>query len=197
MSVFFKNRDSQTPLEENLRDELKFPLIQNMTELYEHELENIAMGIPWKNVGKKDHTDQSVWLAYHKHLLGEVWKFAGTVRKSDLANEEFMKAYDVRVGLRNLQDDLRCWLGHSSFPPQKMMAIFHQRLLTIHPFRDGNGRWSRLLTNWICEKESFPIPSWGQKIADDEERRVSYIKAVKKSRTGDHRDLISFMFEDH
>lgn len=77
-----------------------------------------------------------------------------------------------------------------------MMAIFHERLLTIHPFKDGNGRWSRVLTEFICRKEKIEIPNWGIKIVNDEKRRTTYIAAVKKARHDlAYDDLIKIMWK--
>lgn len=194
MSLFFRNREGHTPLDENIIHELKPKHVQDMTELYELESENIAMGIAWSTSTHKDHTSQEVWLELHKQMLGDVWKFAGLIRKAELQNPDFLKPYDIRVALRELETDLKTWLEFKSYPPREMMAIFHERLLTIHPFRDGNGRWSRVLVQFICARENFSSPTWGKQIDDDEKRRQLYITAVKAARLGDYSALIHFMF---
>jgi len=40
--------------------------------------------------------------------------------------------------------------------PVELAAWFHNRLVQIHPFTDGNGRASRLAMNWILMKNRFP-----------------------------------------
>ncbi len=69
MSIFFKNRDGQTPLEESMKSGLIPSHISDMTELYEYEIENIALGIEWTKKTKKNHKDILVWLEVHKHML--------------------------------------------------------------------------------------------------------------------------------
>jgi len=194
MSLFFKNRDGHTPIDENIIDDLKPSHVQDMTELYELESENIALGIAWSNSTRKDHTSQEVWLELHKQMLCDVWRFAGQIRKTELQNPEFLKPFDIRVALRELETDLKTWLEFKSYPPREMMAIFHERLLTIHPFRDGNGRWSRVLVQFVSMREKFSTPTWGAQISDDEVRRQTYIKAIKAARKGDHQALIDFMY---
>lgn len=182
MSRFFHNRDGQTPLDEEMRFDLKLKHIQDMTELYEHEIENIAEGIAWTSSTRKNHLEYPTWLELHKQMLGKIWKFAGVIRTIELANADFHKPYNVRPSLLELEKDLKYWIENKTFPPKEMMAMLHEKLLTIHPFRDGNGRWSRVLTEFICDREEIEVPSWGASIDDDGERRKVYIEAVKKAR---------------
>jgi len=44
----------------------------------------------------------------------------------------------------------------SSFHPILKAAIFKACFIKIHPFRDGNGRLSRLLLNYMLVREGFP-----------------------------------------
>jgi len=198
MSYFFHNRDGQTPLEEEMRFDLKLKHIQDMTELYEHEFENIAMGIAWTDSTEKDHLDYSVWLELHKKMYDDVWKFAGQIKKKEHANPDFHMPYDVRPALLQLEKDLKFWLENKTYPDKELLAIFHEKLLTIHPFRDGNGRWSRVLTTFVARKENMEVPNWGVTIKDDKERRDIYIEAIKKARHQYiHDDLINLMFHQN
>jgi Fic-DOC domain mobile mystery protein B len=195
MSLFFKNREGQTPLEENLRKDLKIQHIQDMTELYEHEIENIAEGIAWIQMTNKDHMDYMVWLELHKRMLGNIWKFAGKIRTTELANTEFHMPYNIRPALLELEKDLKFWISNKTHPPKEMAAIFHEKLLAIHPFKDGNGRWSRVLTEFICHREAIGVPTWSREIIDDNIRRKRYISAIIKARNKfDYQDLIGMMF---
>ena len=62
MSLFFRTRTGQTPIDESILRELKLPHVQDMTELYEHEENNIALGYAWIQSTKKRHTDYAVWI---------------------------------------------------------------------------------------------------------------------------------------
>lgn len=196
MSLFFKTRLGQTPVDPSIIKELIPKHVQDMNELYELESENIALGIIWLQQTKGDHLDYLLWIESHKHLLKEIWKFAGKTRKIELANTDFHASFNVRPALRDLEADLKTWIEFETYPPKEMIAIFHQRLLTIHPFRDGNGRWSRVITEFICQRQEIDVPTWGSKtIPDDEARRTAYIEAVTLARHKQNYDkLIKLMW---
>ena len=54
-----------------------------------------------------------------------------------------------------LMADLAAWLITSPLTPQTAFEA-HQRLVTIHPFSDGNGRTARLLMNLLLLKAGYP-----------------------------------------
>ena len=41
--------------------------------------------------------------------------------------------------------------------PVELAAVVHLKLVSIHPFSDGNGRISRLLMNFVLNKHSYPM----------------------------------------
>jgi Fic-DOC domain mobile mystery protein B len=195
MSLFFQNRDGQTPIDASLIHELKLNHIQDMTELYEQERENIALAILWLDSSKANIYDNLFWLELHKRMYSNVWKFAGRIRTVELNNTDFNMPYDIRPSLKNLSDDLKTWVEFKTYNDKELASIFHERLLTIHPFRDGNGRWARVLTEFICRNLKITTPNWGGNIDNDEERRSLYITAVKEARhKGLYENLINIMF---
>jgi Fic family protein len=57
-----------------------------------------------------------------------------------------------------LMQELMEWYRESlpTMHPLILSAIFHHRFVNIHPFDDGNGRMSRLLSNLILMQAGFP-----------------------------------------
>jgi Fic family protein len=49
--------------------------------------------------------------------------------------------------MRHYLEDLQWWLCQSEDDPYHIMARLHLDFLRIHPFKDGNGRMSRVLLN--------------------------------------------------
>jgi Fic family protein len=60
----------------------------------------------------------------------------------------------------------------------------HQRLVSIHPFNDGNGRTSRLLMNYVQRRHGQPLT-----IVFSEDRQA-YFAALEQSRVAE--DLTVF-----
>lgn len=63
--------------------------------------------------------------------------------------------------------------------PVILAANMHERLVTIHPFIDGNGRTARLVMNLILLKNDYPITN----ISGENESRTEYYKALEKVQT--------------
>lgn len=61
--------------------------------------------------------------------------------------------------------------------PVVLSAEMHERLVTIHPFIDGNGRTSRLVMNLILLQHGYPLAI----IGGDYENRMAYYDALEKS----------------
>jgi Fic family protein/predicted transcriptional regulator len=63
--------------------------------------------------------------------------------------------------------------------PVVLAAEMHERLVTIHPFIDGNGRTSRLIMNLILLKHGYVIAN----IKGDATSRMAYYNALEKVQT--------------
>lgn len=76
--------------------------------------------------------------------------------------------------------------------PVILSAEMHERLVTIHPFIDGNGRTSRLLMNLILLQNGYPIAI----LKGDSESRLQYYKALETAQTENNKEpffeLIAF-----
>ncbi|QEP45007.1 Fic family protein [Ectothiorhodospiraceae bacterium BW-2] len=69
--------------------------------------------------------------------------------------------------------------------PVELASNLHEKLVTIHPFIDGNGRTARLVMNLILLKNGYPITV----IHSDRDQRLAYYNALETaqiSETGDN-----------
>ena len=69
------------------------------------------------------------------------------------------------------------------------MAIVHTELLLIHPFREGNGRLSRLLAMLMALQAGLPPLDFSE---FEGERKEEYFAAVRKGLDKDYRPMEKF-----
>lgn len=68
--------------------------------------------------------------------------------------------------------------------PIVLAAELHERLVTIHPFIDGNGRTSRLVMNLILLQNGYVIAN----IKGDYDTRMSYYNALETAQTKNNKE---------
>lgn len=73
--------------------------------------------------------------------------------------------------------------------PMVVAARFHGYFEYLHPFRDGNGRTGRLLSNWILLRAGHPL------LIIDMKDRADYIEALRQiRREGTDEFLVTLFF---
>lgn len=192
----FKDRDGQTPLPVDLRKGLKKKSVSNMGELDEFEEANIAKGLLWLDKCSDDPLDYQFWIKLHKKLFNDVWSWAGEIRDHELANPDFKMPYEIWPEFKQLIDDIKFWLKKDTYPFKEITARFHERIETIHPFANGNGRFGRILVEYFCRFHEEQLPTWGHsRRSNPEERRRKYIESLDTARhSRKYEDLICEMF---
>jgi len=89
-----------------------------------------------------------------------------------------------------LMEEFISWLVSVSENPVKIAVDAHYKLVSIHPFIDGNGRTARILMNLLLMQEGYP-PAVIRK-----EDRNAYIKSLEKGQTkGDLSDYNNLMVD--
>lgn len=120
----------------------------------------------------------NVLLYWHKRLF-EATKpdIAGKIRAHQVAisGSKFMPPSPVEVPV--LMREFFRWYDRSRAKthPVELAALAHLKLVTIHPFGDGNGRMGRLLMNFVLHKHRFPM------LNIPYQNRSSYYGALERS----------------
>lgn len=101
-----------------------------------------------------------VILAWHRQLLKDTREdIAGKVRKHQVAisGSKFLPPSPVEVDIE--LNEFFSWYNRSKDKehPVKLAALVHLKLVTIHPFTDGNGRISRLMMNFVLKRHNYPL----------------------------------------
>lgn len=76
------------------------------------------------------------------------------------------------------------FLEQSTLPPVLTVATFVFDFLSIHPFRDGNGRVSRLLTNLLLLQQGFKVSRYLSLERLVEQRRDDYYRVLAECSAG-------------
>lgn len=127
-------------------------------------------------------------LKLHSDMLGDVWDWAGAPRQIDL--NIGVAWHRVQADLQNLLDDLEYW--EKNWPEVLEQAVhLHHRAVHIHPFRNGNGRWARMLANIWLRLHDCPVVEWPEKtIGAVSVIRDEYLAAIKTADHGDMKPLL-------
>jgi len=160
--------------------------ISTQGELNEWEQLNVLQGDQWARKQRKDILTESFVRQLHKQMFGETWKWAGEFRKSDKnIGVDWLK---IGIELKKLLDDTRYQIEHGSFPADEIAVRFHHRLVSIHPFANGNGRHARLMADLLIERLGKPRFTWGcVNLVDASDTRQRYIAALQAA---DGRDIV-------
>jgi len=186
--------EGQTPLDPDELQGLKHSHVTTRGQLDELEQANLQQGMIWLGRQKKpDILDEPFIRRLHKRLLGEVWTWAGTYRLTE--KNIGIDPRQIPEQLRTLLDDVNFWIAHETFPPVEIALRFHHRLVRIHPFVNGNGRFARIVANALIAKTWGLSPiDWtgGYDLQALNPRRAQYIAALQAADRGDYSLLFSF-----
>ena len=107
--------------------------------------------------------------AIHKYLFDEIYFFAGKVRKENISkgNFRFAPVMYLEVALQNIEK-----MPQSTFDE---IIEKYVEMNVAHPFREGNGRSTRIWLDCILKKEIGMVIDWSQVDKED------YLLAMERS----------------
>lgn len=192
MSDIFEQPDeAATPLTEEEKRDLKLAYITNRRELNAAEQENIARGQEWALRRRRNLLTENGIKDLHRHMLGDVWRWAGRFRTSE--RNLGINHWEIPVALRVLLDDAKTWIEAKAYPPDEIAVRFHHRLTQIHPFPNGNGRHARLIADLLVMQLGGERFSWGRaNLRDAGDLRTRYIAALQAADGYDIAPLVEF-----
>lgn len=186
--------DGATPLTDEELSDLLPEHVTNRAQLDELEQTNIARADQWASKAAiKTVANETFLRRLHKEMFGNVWRWAGTFRRTE---KNIGVAPDqIAVRLRDLCNDVNAWIEHSSYSQDEIAARFHHRLVYIHPFVNGNGRHARMATDLLLEKNLGQARfTWGRtNLNKTGEARSGYLNALKAADHNDYGPLLEFV----
>ncbi len=187
--------DGQTPLDGDEKEGLLITTITTRGELDEFEQLGVEKAIEWtikRKLGLQQILTEDFLKELHKRMFEDIWKWAGQFRTSN-KNLGVDKNH-IRTEVKKLFDDCRYWIDHKVFAEDDIAVRFSHRIVTIHPFSNGNGRHSRLIAD-ILVSHGFGLPpfSWGSiNLTAQGAERSAYLKALREADDNGYQSLINF-----
>jgi len=182
-----------TPLDPDEAAGLLPTNIATLDELNAFDEANIADAERWAMARKRPAClTESFIRGLHKRMFGQVWRWAGRYRRSDKNLGAPWSQIPVRVS--ELCKTAQYWIDQATYGWDELGARFHHRLVSIHPFANGNGRHARLMTEvLLVNHDQLPF-SWGRRsLGRPGEARDRYIAALGAADRGSYEALIAFV----
>jgi len=181
----------ETPLDDlsGLRDRT----IQTRAQLNIAEAKNIALATE-KYIARSPNKrllrfDYAWLLRVHREMFGDVWTWAGILRRTEV-QPVGSPAVRIETDLHELLNDLAAWDG-SGMEAIEQSCRLHHRAVWIHPFANGNGRWSRLIANAWLRRGGHAIVRWPEVvIGTSSPIREDYIRAMREADGGEYGPLL-------
>lgn len=185
--------EGATPIDPDEAGGLLLTHITTREELDRWEQDNISEALAWLDKTKpKDIFKETFIRKLHKRMFGNVWKWAGTFRQSD--KNIGGRWYQISTDLKKLCNDAVLWVDTRNEPTDEIAVRFHHRLVSIHPFPNGNGRHARLMADLLLENIlDRPRFTWGREnLSNASDTRQQYISALRAADEHNYQPLLEF-----
>lgn len=167
--------------------------VQTREQLNAVEFENINRAIT-KYLGGRISSRRTAFtydwfLQVHRDMFGRVWSWAGIIRGSNKSIG--IDKIKIREALKTLEMDCQFWIT-SGMDLEEAAARLHHRLVWIHPFENGNGRWARLITNIYLKNRGLPLIEWPEaQLLIKTDIRKDYLAALHEADQHNFASLIA------
>lgn len=140
----------------------------------------------------KGELNEELILKIHSIILKDISeRFSGSYRKTQVrifgSDVKFPDSEKVQQLVKNLVYWYK--LNKSKYHQFELAVLVSMKLVSIHPFVDGNGRVSRLIMNFLLSKKKYP---W---INIYNKQRSEYLKVVRKANDEDYSLIFPFIID--
>lgn len=97
-----------------------------------------------------------------------------------------MDPFETPLAMQRICDEYNRCIGNGLVHPLVLIPVFIHDFLCIHPFIDGNGRMSRLLTTLLLYRSGFYVGKYISLEAKISKNKDLYYDALSKSQEGWH-----------
>ncbi len=193
MAINLEYAPGATPLDPDEAEGLVPSHITNHAQLNEWELANILAGERWAFARKRPNLlDPDFVRRLHKEMFGNTWRWAGTYRTTE--KNIGVDPTQIATRLHDLCEDVKTQVAKKSFPIDEIATRFSHRMVAIHPFPNGNGRFSRTIADLLLVQHGAEQFTWGAaSLVVESEVRQRYLDALRAADRGDYGLLLGFV----
>ncbi|MCR9220207.1 MAG: mobile mystery protein B [Alphaproteobacteria bacterium] len=190
----YEKVDGQTALSPDDLVDLIPTHITTRGELNEAEQQNILAAESWIFSAGNRRADILTFTFFqrmHRRMFGQVWRWAGRPRRriTNLGVEPAM----IAARTAELCETVRYWQDNKVFPLDEIAVRLHHGAVSIHPFPNGNGRFTRYLTDLFLWRGGASGFSWGARSLAPETARDAYLSALRAADGHDIEPLLDFV----
>ena len=128
----------------------------------------------------------------HARMFGRVWRWAGKPRRrqTNLGVEPHRIPEDTKL----LLDNVQYWHRNNTYSAVEIGVRLHHGLVFIHPYRNGNGRHTRLVADlyMFAANESRFTWAGNSDLSVASNIRSEYLTCLRAADSGDFQGLIDF-----
>ncbi len=167
-------------------------------QLDEAEGLNIVSAVEWIERGRfVDVFTVKFYRELHTRMYDQVWAWAGALRSQTGTTPNIgvpPASVPAELG-RVAMEFAREWEARNVERLLPFLARYHHALVWVHPFDNGNGRWSRLACDAVVERlANAPHIVWATDTLNvDSDERSAYIAALKQADTGNLQPLVNYL----
>jgi Fic-DOC domain mobile mystery protein B len=193
MAINFDYAPGATPLDPDEAAGLIPSHISTHVQLNEWEMVNILQAEQWAFSRKhKNLLELDFIRRLHKRMFGDTWNWAGTFRTTE--KNIGIDPIQIQPALHNLCEDAKVQLEYQSYPLDEIAARFSHRFVAIHPFANGNGRFSRTIADLLLVQHGAERFSWGAgNLLAEGDVRQRYLNALRAADGRDYASLLAFV----
>ena len=193
MGLTLEYPDGATPLSHEDLLALIPSHITTQGQLNEWEFVNVGKGERWAFARRQENilSIGFMW-SLHKQMFGDTWKWAGATRIRETIPGVAPETIEVET--KKLCENVKVQLEHKSWAIDEIAARFHHLLVKIHPFPNGNGRFSRTMTDLLLVRNNADRFTWGEgDLISDSEVRKRYISGLRSADEKNYGPLFAFV----
>lgn len=129
---------------------------------------------------------------WHRRWFGEIYAWAGNYRQVNISKGGFLFAVASRVPALMVEFERKVLSVHTPCAGMDVdrlvhaLAVTHAELILIHPFRDGNGRLTRLFNTLMALQAGLPALDYG---GIRGRKKQEYIGAIHAAAGHDYQPL--------